>query len=100
MENNSEIIEYNLNKLFKKMYLEKYPSVFESGYFVVIYNDGKLEETSPYYEIDLFLILNLEHDIKRILKIKSENSIHSYFKKIVKYVQAYNFIFDIHIKYN
>ena len=53
MEDNSKSIEHNLNKLFQKMVIEKYPEYFTQSDFSVSYVDDDEDSTNPYYAIFL-----------------------------------------------
>ena len=96
MEDNSQNVERNLNKLFEKMYVDKYPDLIDYAVFTVTYTP-LYEGSEPYYDIHLDIILNPNnggyHGFAKKLNLKSAD-LHGFFKNFVKYIQPFNMSFD------
>lgn len=102
MEDNSQNVERNLNKLFEKMYDDKYPDLIDYGVFTVTYRPENYEylRSGDWYEIHLAIHLKPNvggyHGFAKKLGVKSADLI-GVFKDMVKYVQPYNMWFDLTI---
>lgn len=99
MEDNSKSIEHNLNKLFQKMLIERYPEHFTQCDISVSYVEEDEDTAVPYYAIFLELVSKSIDDVEKF-RYRVGVPLIIYFKDIVKYVQPYNFLFDydIHIE--
>jgi hypothetical protein len=98
MEDNSKSIEHNLNKLFQKMVIEKYPEYFTQSDFSVSYVDDDEDSTNPYYAIFLELVSKSIDDVEEFRR-KVGVPLIMYFKGIVKYVIPHNFLFDYELRF-
>lgn len=102
MEDNSQNVERNLNKLFEKMYAEKYPDLIDYGVFTVTYHHKgyDYDDSGSYYEIHLAIHMKPNvggyHGFAKKLGVKSADLRWS-FKDMVKYVQPYNMDFDLSV---
>ena len=102
MENNSQNVDRNLNKLFEKMYADKYPDLINYGVFTVTYRPKGYEydNSGSYYEIHLAIHLKPNvggyHGFAKKLGVKSKD-LRWFFVDMVKYVQPYNMDFDLTI---
>ena len=102
MENNSQNVERNLNKLFEKMYADKYPDLINYGVFTVTYRPKghEYDDSGLYYDIHLDIHLNPNnggyHGFAKKLNLKSAD-LHGFFRNFVKYIQPFNMSFDFTI---
>lgn len=102
MEDNSQNVELNLNKLFEKMYVDKYPNLIDYGVFTVTYHSEGYDynDNGSYYEIHLAIHLKPNvggyHGFAKKLGVKSAD-LPWFFGNMVKYVQPYNMDFDLTI---
>lgn len=102
MEDNSQNVERNLNKLFEKMYTDKYPDLIYYGVFTVTYRpEGyDYDSSGSWYEINLTIHLKPNvggyHGFAKKLGVKSAD-LPWFFGNMVKYVQPYNMDFDLTI---
>jgi hypothetical protein len=98
MEDNSKSIERNLNKLFQKMVIEKYPEYFTQCDISVSYVEEDEDTTVPYYAIFLELEAKSVDGVEEFRR-KVGVPLIMYFKGIVKYVIPHNFLFDYELRF-
>lgn len=98
MEDNSKSIERNLNKLFQKMVIEKYPEYFTQCDISVSYVEEDEDTAVPYYAIFLELEAKSIDGVEEFRR-KVGVPLIRYFKGIVKYVQPHNFLFDYDLRF-
>ena len=98
MEDNSKSIERNLNKLFQKMVIEKYPEYFTQSDISVSYVEEDEDTTVPYYAIFLELEAKSIDGVEEFRQ-KVGVPLIMYFKGIVKYVIPHNFLFDYDLRF-
>ena len=69
MEDNSKSIEHNLNKLFQKMLIERYPEHFTQCDISVSYVEEDEDTTVPYYAIFLELVSKSIDDVENFYEL-------------------------------